>query len=1065
MRNVVVALRHHRRVSLLRRIVALRDDKTIDFKLGEYISRGKDNGLSRQTNTWVSPFCLQQRTYSTGFTSVHGGIPTAEYAKLRRESLETEFGHALGAYSSKSFSAVYRFGPFLALYRAAIISYHVVKLAFWQLFVQDMRKRAVKFRETLISLGPFYIKLGQALSTRPDILPSIYCQELSKLQDQIPPFPTTVAMRCIEEQLGAPVSKLFADISLKPVAAASLGQVYKAHLHSGQLVAVKVQRPGMSIILTRDALLFKMIGGQLKRFAKARKDLLVAVNEMVRHMFDEIDYVLEAKNAERFASLYSFDSGNEQINVNDGPRNKSRNHRAENIKVPKIYWKFTRTAVLTMEWIDGIKLTDEIKLKGASLDRRDLIDQGLSCSLKQLLEVGFFHADPHPGNLVATKEGSLVYFDFGMMGNIPRHYRVGLIQILVHFVNRDSLSLANDFLSLGFLPEGVDIQAVSNALRSSFGSTTRISQDFQGVMEQLYDVMYEFNFSLPPDYALVIRSLGSLEGTAKILDPEFKVIESAYPFVIGRLLADPSPDMRKILRELVICNDGSIRWNRLERLVAAISEQASATSGDSPEDKTLKKSSELKSFDMHSVVSATEDLLLFILSEKGQRVRVFLLQDIIRVVDIFLEEEALDLNTKKKQTINLKREERTMNRVSNGFKCLNEAVKLAPGMWISMLLRMSKKSEVHNYALDIVSALSTHFGHKSFAKVREEEISVMMEKVEKASSDSSPLNLSKLLITLTSDVTSRVSFGRKHSNDASMSDFKNQVRKITELVGGFPVSEYIPCLAWIDHIRGLYNKAEQVSKTFGDLMDKVVQEHLDSRDKPTMDLVDILLSLERQNKDGIEIRRSDIKFIILNMFLGGTTSTSSVLEWTMTELIRHPECMKKLQDEIRGDATKLNIYRSQEEVEDMKYLKAVIKEGLRLHPPFPVIVRQLTEDVKLKEYDIPAGPQVIINVWAIQRDIVTWGMNAEEFRPERHLDSPLDFRGTNFEFIPFGSGRRICPGIGFATALFEVTLANLVNRFNWRMDVRFSGDEYDLAEASGIEVGRKFPLIVFPSTA
>ncbi|KAF2561797.1 hypothetical protein F2Q70_00018728 [Brassica cretica] len=584
----------------------------------------------------------------------------------------------------------------------------------------------------------FGLQLGQALSTRPDILPSIYCQELSKLQDQIPPFPTSVAMRCIEEQLGAPVSKLFADISPKPVAAASLGQVYKGHLHSGQLVAIKVQRPGMSILLTRDALLFHMIGGQLKRFAKARKDILVAVNEMVRRMFEEIDYIREAKNAERFASLYSFDSGNDQIGDNAGARNMSRNHRAENIKVPKIHWNFTRTAVLTMEWVDGIKLTDEITLRRASLDRRDLIDQGLSCLLKQLLEVGFFHADPHPGNLVATKEGSLVYFDFGMMGNIPRHYRVGLIQILVHFVNRDSLSLANDFLSLGFLPEGVDIQAVSNALRSSFGSSTKISQDFQGVMEQLYDVMYEFNFSLPPDYALVIRSLGSLEGTAKILDPEFKVIESAYPFVIGRLLADPSPDMRKILRELVICNDGSIRWNRLERLVrsfnspildligslreielttlfqvAAISEQASATSRESPEDKTLKKSSELKSFDMNSVVSATEDLLLFILSEKGQRVRVFLLQDIIRVVDIFLEEEALDLNikNKKKQTINL-REEGTMRRVSNGFKCLSEAVKLAPGMWTAMLLRMSRKPEVHSYALDIVYALSSHFGHK-----------------------------------------------------------------------------------------------------------------------------------------------------------------------------------------------------------------------------------------------------------------------------------------------------------------------------------------------------------------
>ncbi|CAN7101463.1 unnamed protein product [Brassica rapa subsp. narinosa] len=703
MRNVVVALRRHRRVSPFQRVVASHNDKPTCSKPVGYISRGKDGELGRRTNTWISPFYLQHRTYSTEFTSVHGGRPTAEYAKLRRESLETEFGQALGAYSSKSFSAVYRFGPFLALYRAAIISFYVVKLTFWQLFVQDMRKRAVK--------------LGQALSTRADILPSIYCQELSKLQDQIPPFPNSVAMRCIEEQLGAPVSKLFADISPKPVAAASLGQVYKAHLHSGQLVAVKVQRPGMSLSLTRDALLFHMIGGQLKRFAKARKDLLVAVNEMVRHMFDEIDYVREAKNAERFASLYSFDSANDQVNDNAAPRNMSKNHRAENIKVPKIYWNFTRTAVLTMEWVDGIKLTDEIKLKRASLDRRDLIDQGLSCSLKQLLEVGFFHADPHPGNLVATKEGSLVYFDFGMMGNIPRHYRVGLIQILVHFVNRDSLSLANDFLSLGFLPEGVDIQAVSNALRSSFGSSTRISQDFQGVMEQLYDVMYDFNFSLPPDYALVIRSLGSLEGTAKILDPEFKVIESAYPFVIGRLLADPSPDMRKILRELVICNDGSIRWNRLERLVAAISEQASVTSGDSPEDKTMKKSSELKSFDMHSVVSATEDLLLFILSEKGQRVRVFLLQDIIRVVDIFLEEEVLDLNMKKKQTINL-REEGTMKRVSNGFKCLNEAVKLAPGMWTAMLLRMSRKPENEKFSYGYASSAGKRSSMEDFFETR-----------------------------------------------------------------------------------------------------------------------------------------------------------------------------------------------------------------------------------------------------------------------------------------------------------------------------------------------------------
>ncbi|KAF3772118.1 Uncharacterized protein EJ110_NYTH58712, partial [Nymphaea thermarum] len=263
------------------------------------------------------------------------------------------------------------------------------------------------------------------------------------------------------------------------------------------------------------------------------------------------------------------------------------------IRVPRIYWEFTRKAVLTMEWIDGIKLIDAVSLEKACLNRKLLINQfasslqGLYCSLRQMLEEGFFHADPHPGNLVATSDGSLAYFDFGMMGDLPRHYRVGLIQMLVHFVNRDSLSMANDFLSLGFIPEGTDVQSVADALQSSFGHGRKQSQDFQvhmksllfnggikelevGIMNQLYDVMYEFNFSLPPDYALVIRALGSLEGTAKILDPDFQVVESAYPYVIGRLLADPTHDMRKILRELLICNNGSIRWNRLERLVSSL---------------------------------------------------------------------------------------------------------------------------------------------------------------------------------------------------------------------------------------------------------------------------------------------------------------------------------------------------------------------------------------------------------------------------------------------------------------------------------------------------------------
>ncbi|TYG67312.1 hypothetical protein ES288_D05G067800v1 [Gossypium darwinii] len=627
MRNAFATLNRQRRLS-----TAVHHDRPVGTMLRRSVSLEvqMEIGIGRTPDTWRPSYLLQRNVFSKGFVSVHGERPSAEYAKLRKESLESEFGHIVGTHSSKRVSVVYRFGPFLAFYRAAIISFHVLKLTIWRFFFRDIKERASKFRETLIRLGPFYVKLGQALSTRPDILPPVYCQELAKLQDQIPPFPTHVAIKSIENELGIPVSEIFADISPEPIAAASIGQVYKAHLHSGELVAVKVQRPGISLLLTLDALLFHMIGGQLKRFAKARKDLLVAVNEMVRHMFDEIDYILEARNAERFASLYSDCPIHGQTcnqNSKDGITNKTKN--ASGIKVPKIYWDLTRKAVLTMEWLDGIKLTDETALKKACLNQRELIDQGVYCSLRQLLDVGFFHADPHPGNLFATNSGFLAYLDFGMMGDIPRHYCVGLIQVLVHFVNRDSLGLANDFLSLGFIPEGVDIQSVADALQTSFGKGTQQSQDFQ---------------------------------------------------------------------------------------IAAISEQASESSEEPP--KSEEKGSHpmgWKSFDMHAVVAATEDLLLFILSEKGQMVRVFLLRDIIRAADIFLQDEVmgcrLDAESKARKTSESE-DDAIMRRVMNGFGSLKEAVKLGPEVWTLMFIRIALNPQTHRFFADVISALMMRLSKK-----------------------------------------------------------------------------------------------------------------------------------------------------------------------------------------------------------------------------------------------------------------------------------------------------------------------------------------------------------------
>uniref|UniRef100_A0A1J3K526 Cytochrome P450 71A15 n=1 Tax=Noccaea caerulescens TaxID=107243 RepID=A0A1J3K526_NOCCA len=356
---------------------------------------------------------------------------------------------------------------------------------------------------------------------------------------------------------------------------------------------------------------------------------------------------------------------------------------------------------------------------------------------------------------------------------------------------------------------------------------------------------------------------------------------------------------------------------------------------------------------------------------------------------------------------------------------------------------------------------------RSIEKLREEELNMMMEKLEKASSSSSSVNLSETIFNMVNTVVSRVALGKKYSGEKSIANLKKMMRAVMDIAIVFPVGDYIPCLAWTDTIRGLDHKLEKINKSVYEFLENVVREHEDeggNKEKP--DFVDMLLWIQKEKPNGFEIDRQDIKLIIWDIFIAGTTTTSTLLEWTMTELIRHPEIMKKLQEDIRTHS-RSNSYVNEEDIGNMKYLKAVIKEILRIHPSAPILIpRQLSEDVKLKGYDIAAGTQVIINAWAIQRDSATWGSDAEEFKPERHLDSALDFQGQNFMYIPFGSGRRLCPGIGFAMALAEVTLANLVNRFNWKFEARTEGDDdqYHLAEAFGIEVCRKFPLIAFPSS-
>ena len=194
--------------------------------------------------------------------------------------------------------------------------------------------------------------------------------------------------------------------------------------------------------------------------------------------------------------------------------------------------------------------------------------------------------------------------------------------------------------------------------------------------------------------------------------------------------------------------------------------------------------------------------------------------------------------------------------------------------------------------------------------------------------------------------------------------------------------------------------------------------------------------------------------------MGGTDTSSTLVEWEMTELLRHPTCLKKLQEEVRT-ICKGKSSVSEDDIQGMEYLKAVVKEALRLHPPVPLMVpHQSTQDVRLRDNHIPAGTQVIVNLWAVGREAATWGPDANEFRPERHLESPSDFRGQDFELIPFGAGRRMCPGISFAVVLNEVVLANLVHGFDWQS----IDDETDVAESIGSVIRRMHPLYVIPSS-
>ncbi len=504
-------------------------------------------------------------------------------------------------YNPVAIAEQYRKAPLTVLRRILNITFPVLLFAiniWWDRFrgrnSLNERRRAIQLRKLLTNLGPAYIKVGQALSTRPDLLTPVFLEELSRLQDQLPPFSNELAYQFIKEELGDSPDKIYAELTPDPVAAASLGQVYKGKLKTGEIVAVKVQRPGLDRLITLDLYILRSLAGWVQKNVKrVRSNLVAIMDEFGARIYEEMDYTQEGRNAELFAKLYG---------------------HIPDIYVPRIYWGYTGKRVLTMEWITGTKLTKMDEIAAQGLDVRYLVEVGVQCSLRQLLEHGFFHADPHPGNLLATPEGKLAYLDFGMMSQVKPYQRYGLIEAVVHLVNRDFVGLANDYITLEFLTPDTDltpiIPALENVFKDALGASVA-ELNFKSITDQLSEVMYEYPFRVPAYYALIIRSLVTLEGIAISIDPNFKVLSKAYPYVAKRLLTDSSPELRASLKDLLI-KDGSFRWNRLENL--------------------LKNAAQSSDYDLNNVLNQT---LEFIFSERGTLIREQLIQEIIKATDTF----------------------------------------------------------------------------------------------------------------------------------------------------------------------------------------------------------------------------------------------------------------------------------------------------------------------------------------------------------------------------------------------------------------------------------------------
>ncbi len=381
---------------------------------------------------------------------------------------------------------------------------------------QRRKKQAIWIRESFLELGPTFIKVGQLFSTRGDLFPTEYVEELSKLQDRVPAFTYEQAAAIIEKDLDKPVTQLFRSVDPTPIAAASLGQVHKAVLHTGEEVVVKVQRPGLKQLFTIDLAILKQITRYFQnhpRWGKGR-DWLGIYEECCRILWLETDYLNEGRNADTFR----------------------RNFRQQNwVQVPRVYWRYSSPRVLTLEYLPGIKISHYEALEAAGLDRKLLAKMGAKAYLQQLLNDGFFHADPHPGNIAVSPEGGLIFYDFGMMGQIKSNVREKLMETLFGIAQKDADRVVSSLIDLGALTPVEDMGPVRRSIQfmlDNFMDKPFEAQSVNQISDDLYEIAYDQPFRFPATFTFVMRAFSTLEGVGKGLDPEFNFMEVAQPFAM-----------------------------------------------------------------------------------------------------------------------------------------------------------------------------------------------------------------------------------------------------------------------------------------------------------------------------------------------------------------------------------------------------------------------------------------------------------------------------------------------------------------------------------------------------